>query len=112
MEVCRALANQQAQARARAQALNALVLAFIVNDGFFREKALLVAAMVTLWAVKCLRFTLWQTPPAIGRTVSGLLAGICLVDLLAVAHAPVELAAGFLACFGLALLFQRSIPAT
>lgn len=89
-----------------------LVLAFIVNDGFFREQAWLASAIVGLWVLKCLRFTLWQSPPAIGRTVSGLLAGICLVDLLAVANQPPLISVGFLGSFALALGFQRFVPAT
>lgn len=89
-----------------------LVLAFIVNDGFFREKALLASAIVALWALRCLRPTFWQSPPAIGKTVSGLLAGICLVDLLAVADQPPQVSGWFVACFVLALVFQRFVPAT
>lgn len=89
-----------------------LVLAFIVNDGFFREKALLASAIVGLWALRCLRPTFWQSPPDIGKTVSGLLAGICLVDLLSVADQPPQVSVAFLACFVLALVFQRFVPAT
>lgn len=89
-----------------------LVLAFIVNDGYFREKALLASAIVALWALRCLRPTFWQSPPDIGKTVSGLLAGICLVDLLAVANQPPQVSVGFLVCFLLALLLQRFVPAT
>jgi len=89
-----------------------LVLAFIVNDGYFREKALLASAIVALWALRCLRPTFWQSPPDIGKTVSGLLAGICLVDLLAVANQPPQVSVGFLVCFVLALLLQRFVPAT
>jgi len=89
-----------------------VALAFIVNDGYFREKALLASAIVGLWAVRCLRPTLWQSPPEIGRTVSGLLAGICLVDLLSVADQPPHVSGWFLGCFMLALLFQRAVPAT
>lgn len=89
-----------------------LVLAFIVNDGYHREKALLASAIVGLWALRCLRPTLWQSPPDIGKTVAGLLAGICLVDLLAVANQPPQVSAGFLVCFVLALVLQRFVPAT
>ncbi len=89
-----------------------LVLAFIVNDGHFREKAVLASAIVGLWALRCLRPTFWQSPPDIGKTVAGLLAGICLVDLLAVANQPPQVSAGFLVCFGLALGCQRFVPAT
>lgn len=89
-----------------------LVLAFIVNDGFFREKAMVASAMVALWVLRCLRPTFWQSPPNIGKTVSGLLAGICLVDLVAVADQPPQVGVCFFACFGLALLCQRFVPAT
>jgi hypothetical protein len=44
--------------------------------------------------------------------VSGLLAGIVLVDLLAVADQPPGVGIVFLLLFSLALLFQRFIPAT
>lgn len=89
-----------------------LVLAFLVNDGFFREKALVASAMVALWVLRCLRPAFWQSPPDIGKTVSGLLAGICLVDLLSVANQPPQVGVLFFLCFGLALLFQRFVPAT
>jgi hypothetical protein len=48
----------------------------------------------------------------IGRAVSGLLAGIVWVDWLAVADAPREFGIVFLILFALAMLFQKSIPAT
>ena len=89
-----------------------MVLAYFVNDGFFRGKAMLASAIVALWALRSLRPTFWQSPPDIGKTVAGLLAGICLVDLLAVANQPPEVTAWFLGCFLLALLFQRFVPAT
>jgi hypothetical protein len=56
---------------------------------------------------------LWHgTNRSVGRVVAGLLAGIVLVDLLAVAPVLGFGAIGFLLLFGLALLLQRSIPAT
>ncbi|MGH9577087.1 MAG: hypothetical protein ACRD3R_06585, partial [Terriglobales bacterium] len=61
---------------------------------------------------RSLRPALWSEEPNAGRAVSGLLAGIVLVDLLAVADVPSELGAGFLLLFLAALLFQRVIPAT
>jgi hypothetical protein len=48
----------------------------------------------------------------IGRTVSGLLAGIVFVDWLAVPDVPRIFGLVFLGLFGLALLFQRFVPAT
>jgi 4-hydroxybenzoate polyprenyltransferase len=88
-----------------------IVLAFLVNNGPFRLRGLLVSALVLTWAALCLRHTFTSIQRNLGRTVSGLLAGICLVDLLAApADFPSTLA--FVGCFGAALLLQRFIPAT
>ena len=50
--------------------------------------------------------------PNIGRTVSGLLAGIVIVDWLAAVDVPRELAFVFLGLFLAANVFQRVVPAT
>jgi 4-hydroxybenzoate polyprenyltransferase len=56
---------------------------------------------------------LWRkSNPSIGRVVSGLLAGIVLVDIVAVAPLTGFQAAWLLPLFFLALLLQRVIPAT
>jgi 4-hydroxybenzoate polyprenyltransferase len=56
---------------------------------------------------------LWQkTNPSIGRVVSGLLAGIVLVDIIAAVLVLGFQAAWFLPLFILALLLQRIVPAT
>ena len=89
-----------------------VVLALTVNVGDARKDVLLVGAILVLWVVRSLRSTFWAEQRDIGRTVGGLLAGIILVDLLAVAHAPTELAAAFLGLFVLALAAQRWVPAT
>lgn len=89
-----------------------IVLAVIVNDGEAMEKGLAVSLILLLWLLKCLRHLLWAREPSIGRAVSGLLAGICLVDLLAVAFVSPQLAMIFLACFLMCLALQRSIAAT
>ena len=89
-----------------------VVLALMVNVGDARKDALLVGAILILWVVRCLRSTFWAEQRDIGRTVGGLLAGIVLVDLLAVAHAPTEVAAVFLGLFVLALAAQRWVSAT
>ena len=89
-----------------------VVLALMVNVGDARKDALLVGAILVLWVIRCLRSTFWSERRDIGRTVGGLLAGIVLVDLLAVAHAPTELAAVFLGLFVLALAAQKWVPAT
>jgi hypothetical protein len=48
----------------------------------------------------------------VGRSVSGLLAGICLVDLLAVAGGTPVTGALFVFFFVAALLMQKTVPAT
>jgi 4-hydroxybenzoate polyprenyltransferase len=56
---------------------------------------------------------IWRkTNPSIGRVVSGLLAGIVLVDMIAVAPLIGFQATWFLLLFALALLLQRVIPGT
>lgn len=89
-----------------------ILLALIMNAGPFRPPALLLAAIFGLWVLRCLRHTLWSPVRRVGRTVSGLLAGIVLVDWLAIADAPLELSFVFLGLFLAALLLQRFVPAT
>ncbi len=88
-----------------------LVLAGLINDGRYLQPALTVGAMLVLWTARSLR-TLFGPERNVARSVSGLLAGIVLVDLLAVADVPREHGAVFIALFLLALLFQRFFPAT
>ena len=89
-----------------------IALALIMNSHQYREAALLLSAVLGLWILRALRQTLWSPEPNIGRTVSWLLAGIVLVDWLAVADAPRHLGFVFIALFLMALLFQRFVPAT
>jgi 4-hydroxybenzoate polyprenyltransferase len=89
-----------------------IVLAVFLNAGEYRKSAALLSLMLGLWVLRCLRTYVWSMDRQIGRTVSGLLAGIVFVDWLAVADAPRNLGIVFLVLFGLALLFQRFVPAT
>ena len=89
-----------------------VVLAQLMNAGDFRLPALLLSLVLVLWLVRCLRRTFWTNAPNVPLTVSGLLAGIVLVDWLAIADAPHKLGFAFLALFAAALLFQRFAPAT
>ncbi|MBI3870994.1 MAG: UbiA family prenyltransferase [Verrucomicrobia bacterium] len=89
-----------------------ILLAFIVNAGPYKESGLVLILLLALWIVKAIH-PLWTTEqPMVGRAVSQLLAGICLVDLLAVADAPKPIAAVLLVFFGLSLALQRYVPAT
>lgn len=89
-----------------------LVFSWMLNDGEFRIRGLVFSAIVLLWIVNCLRHTFWSAERNIGYTVSKLLAGIILVDALAVTvGSPTEIAVFFLLFCG-ALVFQRVVPAT
>jgi 4-hydroxybenzoate polyprenyltransferase len=89
-----------------------IVLAFIMNAGDYQQKAMLISLVLALWIVQCLRYTFFALERNIGHTVSGLLAGIVWVDLLAVAYVENPLPLVFVGLFLLALFFQRFIPAT
>ena len=83
-----------------------------MNTGGYRQNAVLLSAALVLWMARSLRFAYRAAERNIGRSVSGLLAGIVLVDLLAAADVPHGFAAVFVGLFLLALLFQRYVPAT
>jgi len=88
-------------------------LALFVNpNGDNRKDALLVSVILGLWVIRCLRFTLREGKRDVGKTVGGLLAGISMVDLLAVPLVSTELAGLFLGCFLLSLVAQCWVPAT
>ncbi|HKS38369.1 MAG TPA: UbiA family prenyltransferase [Verrucomicrobiae bacterium] len=89
-----------------------IVLGLIVNGPGYQVRALVVSLVVGLWVSRCLTFALWTREPNVGRAVSGLLAGIVLVDLLAVGGGTVWTGLVFVVLFVAALLFQRFIPAT
>ncbi len=88
-----------------------LGLAWIANGGDSRLPAFYLAIVLVGWAIWCLRHILVEANRNLGLTVSGLLAGICLVDWLAVVPNP-RLGMAFVALFLLALGAQRLIPAT
>jgi len=92
----------------------AVVLAYIVNGPDYRLAGLWFSALLIGWVIWCLRSTFWAGAEErnIGRTVSGLLAGIVLVDVLAIAGGSWEMTLGFLLLFGAALVFQKFVPAT
>jgi len=89
-----------------------LVLALVVNQGQHWLRGLMLCLLVGFWMLRCLRFALWSSQRNVGFAVSGLLAGITLVDLLSVWEGQVLVAAVFVGLFVLALVFQRFVPAT
>lgn len=89
-----------------------LILSWVVNQGAHELRATVLCIAVGLWMLRCLWFALWSPQRHIGRCVSGLLAGIPLVDLLAAWDGSPASLLTFTSLFGLALIFQRFIPAT
>lgn len=72
----------------------------------------IIAIAYVAWVIISLSHMVKGGPPAIGRTVSGLLAGIVLVDMLAVQGGGGMMPLAFLVLFVSALILQRTIPAT
>jgi 4-hydroxybenzoate polyprenyltransferase len=89
-----------------------ILLALLVNDGPYQRTAFVISFVVSVWILWCLRHTFWTPQRNIGFTVSRLIAGIALVDWLAIASGTPSVAIVFVALFLAALLFQRFIPAT
>ena len=87
-------------------------LAWLVNKGSYKPISLLFSLALLIWVVRNLSFTFWAGAKNIPRTVSGLLAGIVLVDLLAVLGGQPVIALVFMLLFAATLLFQRFVPAT
>ncbi len=89
-----------------------VVFAAVIDDGPSWKPAALYSILLGAWALAALSRSIAQIQPNIGCTVSRLLAGIALVDLLAVASTTDPWLMFFPAAFAAALLLQRSIPAT
>lgn len=89
-----------------------VVLATVVDRGDWKMQGRILAAMLIVWSLQALRFTYWSREKNLARTVTGLLAGIVLVDLLAVGAATPQVAVLFGALFAITVLAQRLVPAT
>lgn len=88
-----------------------VVLAILVH-GDAPGPGILAAAMVFLaWTAWCLSHTVGRLQPHLGRTVAGLLAGICWVDQLAVGPEMTGLVVHSV-LFLLCVVGQRFVPAT
>jgi hypothetical protein len=92
--------------------LTPLLLAGIINTERFHTISLALALVLIGWVLRSLYFAFWAAHRNVGRCVSSLLAGIVLVDLLAVAPGAPTSAVIFGALFLLALVFQQFVPAT
>jgi hypothetical protein len=89
-----------------------VVFAGLMDDGSSWRPAVVYSLALAAWSSWALSRSLGQPEPNVGYTVSRLLAGIVLVDLLAVASSSEPWTACFAVWFVLALLLQRFIPAT
>jgi 4-hydroxybenzoate polyprenyltransferase len=89
-----------------------VVFAGLIDDGSSARPAAVYSVILGLWCVWALSRSMGRPEPNVGYTVSRLLAGIVLVDLLAVAGSDELWNGCFAVWFALALLLQRYIPAT
>ncbi|MGO8674363.1 MAG: UbiA family prenyltransferase [Limisphaerales bacterium] len=87
-----------------------VLLALIMDAGPYRMPGLELSAVLLLWVVYCLRRAFWPVDRDFARAASGLMAGIVLVDWLAVADAPRALSLVFLGLFGATMLVERVAP--
>jgi 4-hydroxybenzoate polyprenyltransferase len=88
-------------------------LAMLTNPDHWRKAAVWMSIVLVVWIVRCVRTIFFGGEIVVVRIVSGLLAGIVLVDWLAVApQCTVVLHVIFGLLFVAALASQRFIPST
>ena len=91
-----------------------VILSLAMNTGSYRLRAIFISAVLILWTGYCVRAIFIGAVSNVGIIVSNLLAGIVLVDWIAVAP-QISLwlgAAVFLSLFGLTKWLQKFVPAT
>jgi 4-hydroxybenzoate polyprenyltransferase len=112
------LARKESSRRARINFWPSLLLATpivfagLIDNGRSWMPAAVYSLVLAAWCCWALSRSLGQAQPNVGYTVSRLLAGITLVDLLALGSSSEPWVGCFAFCFLLALLLQRFIPAT
>jgi len=89
-----------------------VLMAALIDDGPSWMAAAAFSLVLAVWSCWALSRSLDRAGANVGYTVSRLLAGIVLVDLLAVAGAGEPWNGLFALWFVLALILQRFIPAT
>lgn len=89
-----------------------IVFAMLINSAEFRVPAMWLSLVLALWIALRVRTIFQAAETNVGHIVSGLFAGIVLVDWLAVAPlCPQWLSITFLILFGATLSLQRFVPA-
>lgn len=89
-----------------------IVFAMLMNSAEYRVPAMWLSLVLALWIALCVRTIFKAGRGNVAHIVSGLLAGIVLVDWLAVAPlCPQWLSLTFLILFGATLSLQRFVPA-
>ena len=89
-----------------------IFFAELIDNGASRVLGWVYSIVLVAWSTWALLWSLGREEPKVGFTVSRLLAGVVLVDLLAVAGSPEPWIGWFAVWFALALVLQRFIPAT
>lgn len=91
-----------------------VALALTQNTGEFRRPAVWISLLLLLWIVRCVRTAFFRGETNVGWIVTNLLAGIVLVDWLAVAPQVSHWLSAlvFLPLFGLTKWLQKFVPAT
>lgn len=92
--------------------LSPIPLRFLTGAEPKAALTVIAAAILGAWILWCVRGGLFSAKRNFSSGVAGLLAGIVLVDWLAVAAKPQPIAFVFAGLFVLALILQRVAPAT
>ncbi|HXF09569.1 MAG TPA: UbiA family prenyltransferase [Desulfuromonadaceae bacterium] len=90
-----------------------VALAMLMDVATARKAAIVLSIILGLWMAGCVRTVFFRGDVNVGKIVSGLLAGIVLVDWLAVAPlCPTWMSITLAVLFGATLWCQRFVPAT
>ena len=89
-----------------------VLLALAVNGEGYYQVGFCLMLLLALWVIRCLHPRPEESELDIKQAVSGLLAGIVWVDLLALAGSSVPVTMLFVGFFLSARLLQRLVPAT
>ena len=91
-----------------------VVLALVINTGTYLLPAIWISLVVMLWVVRYVSFLFLPGSANTGWIAENLLAGIVLVDWLAIAPLipPWKSALVFVCLFGLTKWLQKALPTT